>query len=110
MTFSPPWGRASSLLVAAVVVLGIVDQRRDDAAEDRAGPVDPVHVPVAADERRAEGARRVHAGAGDGTGGEDAEGDGETDGDSASGDVTIDVLLDKEPVTLRGQWTATRTR
>lgn len=35
--------------------------------------------------------------------------DGEADGDSASGDVTIDVILDEAPVTLRGQWTAART-
>ncbi len=35
--------------------------------------------------------------------------DGQAAGDSASGDVTIDVILDEAPVTLRGVWSATRS-
>jgi len=52
-----------------------------DSADDRADPVDVVHVPVAGGDSRADGAGRVHGAAGEVAGREDAEDDSEADRD-----------------------------
>lgn len=62
-----------------------IDEPRKAAANERANPVDPVVLKVAAGNGRPEGTGRVHGSTGEWAGGQDVGTDNETDGNGCNG-------------------------